>query len=215
MKKISIVKKIIFYVLHVICSTTAHAIEKTLIELEQLYTFAATQNYSGELVSQQEHALQTAWHAQQSLYEHTTDDEFVIAAFLHDIGHLLSNNDLMGKFGTRHHEQLGAQWLNEHGFSEKVVSLVREHVNAKRYLTHVNPDYYQRLSTASKETLLYQGGSMSEDEARSFEQLPHFSQILALRTCDEQGKVPGSSSSTTLETMMAMIQKHLVKQSLL
>ena len=37
-----------------------------------------------------------------------------------------------------------------------------------------NPDYYQSLSEASKNTLIYQGGKMSEKEASQFENQPWF-----------------------------------------
>ncbi len=39
--------------------------------------------------------------------------------------------------------------------------LVEYHVQAKRYLTFSQPDYYARLSEASRRTLAYQGGVMT------------------------------------------------------
>lgn len=64
---------------------------------------------------------------------------------------------MMGEFGVKRHEQLGADFLRSLGFSEKIAQLVENHVQAKRYLTFRYPDYYTKLSEASKQTLIYQG----------------------------------------------------------
>ena len=74
----------------------------------------ATDDYIGEAISQLEHALQAG---QQALYsynpEQGIDDETVIAAFLHDIGHrfLDTNVQNMDGYGVFEHEKIGAQFL--------------------------------------------------------------------------------------------------------
>ncbi len=156
-----------------------------------LYESAGHRDYIGEAVSQLEHAAQTA---DCALGEGLGDD-VVAAAFLHDVGHLCASEaKRMGTWGTAGHESLGAEYLRALGFGERVAQLVEGHVAAKRYLTFKQPDYHQRLSEASKATLRYQGGPMTEAEAREFERHPLFSRILELRTWDEAAKVPGQAA---------------------
>lgn len=146
--------------------------------------------YFGEPVTQLEHALQTAQLAEQA----GADRETIIAAFLHDIGHLLPVSDTVGYmdgYGTVDHERLGADYLRGLGYSEKTAQLIENHVNAKRYLTAKCMDYFERLSEASLRTLEFQGGPMSADEAARFERHPYFDQILQMRRWDEQAKIPG------------------------
>src|SRR3546814_12297345 len=67
-------------------------------------------------------------------------------------------------------------------------TLVAGHVTAKRYLTLKEPGYYDRLSEASKKTLEFQGGPMSEKEARDFESDPMMEACLKIRYWDDEGK---------------------------
>ena len=99
----------------------------------------------------------------------------------------------MGSWGAAGHEVLGAEFLRELGFGERVARLVEGHVAAKRYLTFKQPAYHERLSAASKATLRYQGGPMSAAEAAEFEADSLFSLMLELRTWDEAAKVPGQA----------------------
>ena len=62
------------------------------------------------------------------------------------------------------------------------------HVQAKRYLTLRESGYYERLSEASRRTLEYQGGVMSEAEADAFEQDPLCEVSLRMRQWDELAK---------------------------
>lgn len=94
----------------------------------------------------------------------------------------------MGGYGVVSHERLGADYLRRAGFSERLAKLVEYHVQAKRYLTFSQPDYYARLSEASRRTLGYQGGVMTADEARVFEQDPLCAVSLRMRHWDEQAK---------------------------
>lgn len=149
-------------------------------------------DYVGEPVSQEEHALQAAELAERS----GLGPEAVIAALLHDCGHLLgleegAKYERMDDCGVMDHEGLGGRWLRELGFSEKVASLVARHVDAKRYLCCVQPGYHDKLSEASKTTLGFQGGPMTPEEAKHFEQDELFRIIIAMRHWDEAAKVEG------------------------
>ncbi len=160
--------------------------------------------YAGEPVSQLEHACQSA----QLALTMSSDPEVVLAAFLHDIGHLCSGEQ-MSDFGTLAHEQVGAQFLRLHGVPERVVQLVAHHVSAKRYLTFKQPAYLAQLSEASLETLKWQGGPMSEEEASHFEKDPDFDIILQLRKWDEAAKVPSIPlpDLAYFELLMAAVMK--------
>ena len=94
----------------------------------------------------------------------------------------------MNGYGTIRHEQIGADFLRKKGFPERVALLVEYHVEAKRYLTHKFPRYYDDLSEASKKTLEFQGGKMTAREAISFEKDPLFETSLQMRKWDEQAK---------------------------
>lgn len=165
-------------------------IDQTIQELKALFAESGGDEYYGEPVTQEAHMLQSARLAEQN----GADAETVVAAFLHDIGHLLpaySADDFMDNYGRIDHERLGADFLRKRGFSEKVAELIENHVNAKRYLTHKNPEYYTNLSEASRQTLQFQGGPMNDEEGRAFESNPNFLAILRVRQWDEAAKVPG------------------------
>eukprot|EP00439_Symbiodinium_sp_Y106_P018059 s6833_g2.t1 len=148
-------------------------------------------DYIGEDVSQLEHALQAADLAHRS----GLGLEATLAALLHDVGHLLGMEDKsharMGDCGVANHENLGGGWLAGLGFSPKVCQLVSRHVDAKRYLCAVNKEYHDTLSSASKTTLIHQGGPMTQQEAKAFEEEELFKVILAMRRWDEAAKVKG------------------------
>jgi phosphonate degradation associated HDIG domain protein len=142
-------------------------------------------DYIGEPVSQLEHAVQAAQLAERA----GESDEVIVAALFHDIGHMIESAETMGGYGNADHEGLGAEYLKSLGFSDTVCSLVKGHVQAKRYLTYKHPSYYEKLSEASKQTLEYQGGRMTVDEAAAFEADPIFSLHLKMRAWDEQAKL--------------------------
>lgn len=156
-------------------------------EIIELYEKHGSNEYAGEKVSQLEHMVQAAQLARQSGY----DDEIVLAAFFHDIGHICAANYItadMNGFGVMNHEKIGANFLRKRGFSERIARLVENHVSAKRYLTFKYPEYYEGLSEASKKTLEFQGGRMNYDEAMLFEQDDLFEEYIEMRRWDEQAK---------------------------
>ena len=143
--------------------------------------------YLGEAVSQEEHALQTAWAAEQA----GAPASLIVAALLHDVGHLLHGPDYAAERGVDDcHEERGRLWLEEH-FGPEVSEPVRLHVAAKRYLCAAEPGYLERLSPASLLSLKLQGGPFSPEEAEAFRRGPHGEAALALRRWDEEAKVPG------------------------
>ena len=163
-------------------------IETIVNEIFDLYDKHGAEEYAGEKVSQLEHMSQAAQLAMDEGY----DDEVILAAFLHDVGHLMpihDENESMNGYGMMDHEKVGAVYLRRVGFSERLCKLIASHVNAKRYLTFKDPEYYHQLSEASKKTLEYQGGRMQEPEAIAFEADPLFDLYIKMRRWDEAAKV--------------------------
>ncbi|WP_460122129.1 phosphonate degradation HD-domain oxygenase [Pseudomonas sp. H3_G09] len=159
--------------------------EQVIARVFGLYERFGASDYIGEPVSQLEHMSQAAALAMAE----GCDDEVVLAAFFHDIGHLCAEGaENMGGYGVVSHERLGADYLREAGFSERLARLVEYHVQAKRYLTLREPGYYARLSEASRRTLEYQGGVMSAAEADAFEADPLCALSLRMRRWDELAK---------------------------
>jgi len=166
------------------------AVQSTIDKVNQvfsLYEKYGDADYIGEPVSQLEHMSQAAELARLEGY----DDEVVLAAFFHDIGHLCAGDDeaeSMNGMGNVDHEKLGAGYLLNLGFSERLAELVKSHVIAKRYLTYKYPEYYNKLSDASKATLAFQGGVMSSEEATAFEANPDAELTIKLRQWDDEAK---------------------------
>ena len=152
----------------------------------QYLCFAEDMDYIGEAVSQLEHALQCAYFAEQAGH----NQEVILACLFHDVGHFIpdTKQNKMADLGVVHHEWLGAQLAYTLGFSAKVALLIGHHVNAKRYLAAKKKDYFARLSSASRQTLIFQGGVMSDEEMLNFERNIHFKDILRVRVNDEKAK---------------------------
>ena len=143
--------------------------------------------YLGEPVTMAQHMLQGATIAEaQGL-----DEDIIVAALLHDIGHFTSEFGTFSMNDTedRFHEDAGAEVLADF-FPSIVTDCVRYHVAAKRYLCATRPSYFERLSEASIHSLNLQGGPMSTDEVASFETNPNLSKIIQVRYLDEAGKDP-------------------------
>jgi phosphonate degradation associated HDIG domain protein len=183
-------------------------------EIMFMYERYGTEDYIGEPVSQIEHMCQCAQLAEAA----GADDDVILAAFFHDIGHLCEfafpekKIQHMDNAGIVDHENLGAAYLLSLGFSEKIASLVKSHVAAKRYLTYHYPEYYNQLSEASKKTLEFQGGIMTEDEAVAFEEDDLFDQYVAIRRWDDLAKQAQQSSPPLFYYKQMMIE-HLSQQN--
>ncbi len=179
-------------------------------ELFSLYEKYGDEDYIGEPVSQLEHMSQAAALAQAEGY----DDEVILAAFFHDIGHLCASEgetESMDGMGVVDHEKLGADYLDELGFSPRVCQLVKSHVIAKRYLTYKYPDYFERLSPASRITLEFQGGVMTEAEATEFEKNPDAALTIRLRLWDDAAKEM-NIPVVNVAVLKAMALKHVLKR---
>ena len=141
----------------------------------------------GEDVSQLDHALQCGALA----LEEGAGDHLTVAALLHDYGHLLEG-DSQRQDRDAQHESLGAATLRR-WFGPAIVQPIALHVQAKRYLCAIEPDYLETLSPASTHSLELQGGPMTPDQCQRFETSQFAIDALRLRRWDDAGKVKGRS----------------------
>jgi phosphonate degradation associated HDIG domain protein len=179
-------------------------------EIFSLYEKHGESDYIGEPVTQLEHMCQAAELAEEEGY----DDEVVLAAFFHDIGHLcefIMPVENMEGVGVLDHESIGQDYLESRGFSKRISKLVKSHVEAKRFLTFKYPDYYEKLSEASKKTLEHQGGRMNAEEAQLFESDPMYNDYIKMRTWDDLAKVVGKKLPS-LEKYKEMAINHLINR---
>jgi phosphonate degradation associated HDIG domain protein len=144
--------------------------------------------YFGESVSMSEHALQAAYFSRTA----AAPPALIVAALLHDIGHLIDDvpNDIADWTVDAHHEQVGSRWLARR-FRPEVSEPVRLHVPAKRYLLATDTEYFAKLSPASVITLTLQGGPMAAHEVAKFETELFYKEAVRVRQWDDQGKVAG------------------------
>lgn len=172
-----------------------------LAEIQHLLEQKASGRYGLTLVNQQQHALQAATLAEREGH----GDALVVAALLHDIGHMVHD------FGENpadngiddQHEEVGHAWLQRH-FGPEVTEPVRLHVAAKRFLCAVEADYSSKLSPDSVKSLALQGGPMSPGEVTAFKALPQYSEAVQLRRYDEQAKVTGLETPPVAHFMTAV-----------
>lgn len=157
-------------------------------EILALFQSRGADAYFGENVSTLEHCLQTAYFARIA----AAPPGLILAALLHDIGHLLDDipNDIAEWTTDTRHEELGSRWLARR-FAPEVSEPVRLHVPAKRYLLATQPEYFAKLSPASIITLKLQGGPMAAHQIARFESEPFHREAVRVRQWDDQGKVAG------------------------
>lgn len=159
--------------------------------IETLFIDSGDIQYSGESVSQLEHALQTAMLA----LEADASTELVTAALLHDIGHLLNKK---GKTPSAQgiddqHQFFSAHFLKDI-FPASVCSPIRLHVDAKRALCALDHTYYEKLSQDSKRSLTLQGGMLNDSQLDTFLNTPYSKDAIELRRWDDMAKVPGKKT---------------------
>ena len=140
-----------------------------LTDIELLFARHGASQYSGEPVTQLEHALQTAHLAEQS----GADDALVTACLLHDLGHLLNDqgrgfDDTPSLRGIDDTHQYFALPFLRGLFPDAVLDAIKLHVDAKRYLCQANAGYHAKLSDDSKRSLVLQGGAFSMAQSAAF-----------------------------------------------
>ncbi len=160
----------------------------SLDDIETLFARHGANQYSGEPVTQLEHALQTAHLAERS----GADDALVTACLLHDLGHLLNDQgetpSLRGIDDT--HQYFALPFLRGL-FPDAVLDAIRLHVDAKRYLCQANAGYHAKLSEDSKRSLALQGGVFGVGQAAAFLAQSGARDAVMLRQWDDLAKQAG------------------------
>jgi len=145
--------------------------------------------YSGEPVSQLEHALQTAMRAEDA----GAAPALVAASLLHDLGHLLNDQGESPTLrGVDDVHQYAALPFLRSLFDDDVLAPIQLHVDAKRYLCATRDDYFDALSADSKRSLVLQGGVFTPDQAAAFIAQPFAEDAVRLRLWDDLAKVEGA-----------------------
>ena len=157
----------------------------TLTEIESLFLRKGGEQYSGEPVTQLQHALQSAALAERD----GADDELVTAAWLHDLGHLVQDlGDTPTLRGVDDLHQFIALPFLRGRFADRVLGAIAGHVDAKRYLCAIRPGYLEALSADSRRSLLLQGGVFSPAQAAGFIARPGAEDAVRLRLWDDLAK---------------------------
>ena len=160
----------------------------SLQDIETVFDRRGAEQYSGEPVTQLEHALQSAALAEAE----GADDELVTAALLHDLGHLLQDlGETPSLRGVDDVHQYAALPFLRGLFGERVLGGIRLHVDAKRYLCATRPEYHDALSEDSKRSLKLQGGVFDAAQAQAFIAQPGAPDAVRLRLWDDRAKVAG------------------------
>jgi phosphonate degradation associated HDIG domain protein len=160
----------------------------TISDICALFQAKGGRMYSGEPVTQLEHALQTARMGEDA----GADAELITASLLHDLGHLLNDQ---GETPTERgiddvHQYFALPFLRPL-FGDAVLEPIRLHVDAKRYLCAARPGYHDGLSADSQRSLALQGGIYSPTEADAFAALPAAAYAVKLRLWDDTAKCAG------------------------
>jgi phosphonate degradation associated HDIG domain protein len=159
----------------------------TLTDIEKLFDQRGHEQYTGEPVTQLQHALQSGFLGEQA----GASDELVTAAVLHDLGHMLHD---LGETPSIHgvddvHQYRVLPFLRGL-FPDSVINAIQRHVDAKRYLCATRPEYHDSLSDDSKRSLKLQGGIFSEGEAAAFIAEDGAKDAVQLRLWDDLAKQP-------------------------
>ncbi len=166
----------------------------SLTDIETVFSRHGHEQYSGEPVTQLEHALQTAALAEAA----GSDDELVTACLLHDLGHLLLD---LGH-GEKSPTLRGVDDLHQYAalpflrglFDERVLGGIQLHVDAKRYLCATVPGYQTALSADSQRSLKLQGGVFDAAQAAAFITRPGAADAVQLRRWDDLAKFEGGAT---------------------
>jgi len=184
-------------------------------DILQLLNSRATTWYGQEAVSQLEHALQCAQLAENA----GESDSTVAAALLHDLGHMLSQNQALIEDADPDahpekddlHQFVALPFLRSL-FPDAVLEPIKLHVDAKRYLCAVDAAYWEALSPASKHSLVLQGGAFDAAQVHAFEALPFCQEAVRLRRYDDLAKVPGAPTAGLAHFSQTMARVALAPQ---
>jgi phosphonate degradation associated HDIG domain protein len=147
--------------------------------------------YDGEPVTQLEHALQAAARAERD----NASPSLVTAALLHDLGHLLNDQGETPTLrGVDDLHQFAALPFLRAIYDDDVLTPIRLHVDAKRYLCATRAGYFDMLSIDSRRSLALQGGMFTPTQAADFIRRPFADDAIRVRLWDDAAKDAGAAT---------------------
>ena len=172
-----------------------------------MYKEKGHQKYDSH-ITHLEHALQTTEFA----IINKEKEEFQLACFLHDIGHLIldehnTNKSFLDK--DLKHETIAFQYLSKY-FSDNITLPIMYHVLAKRYLCSINNTYYENLSDASKKSFIIQGGKLDNDILNTLTNNNKFLDAVKMRKYEDQSKKDNLKISIDLNYIKYLLKKFIV-----
>jgi phosphonate degradation associated HDIG domain protein len=163
----------------------------SLADIDALFAQHGHIEYSGEPVTQLEHALQCAQLAESE----GGSAELITASLLHDLGHMLNRlGDTPSARGIDDQHQYFSIPFLRPLFPPAVIEPIRMHVDAKRALCALDPGYYDALSADSKRSLALQGGTFAPEAARAFAAKTFARDAMRLRRWDDHAKTEGRAT---------------------
>lgn len=181
---------------------------KKINSIINLYIEQGHKKYDSH-ITHLEHALQTTEIAKKN----GESEEFQLACFFHDIGHLLldennSNNEFLKK--DLKHETIGFKYLYKN-FNKDITDPIMYHVLAKRYLCTIDNNYYESLSIASKKSFQIQGGKIDDDFLKKLENNDKFKNAVKLRKYEDISKIHNNINLTiNIDYIKNLINKFIL-----
>jgi len=173
----------------------------SLDDIALLFARHGASQYSGEPVTQLEHALQTAARAEEA----GAPPALITAALLHDLGHMLNDQGETPTLrGVDDLHQYAALPFLRPLFADDVLAPIRLHVDAKRYLCATRDGYFDALSADSKRSLALQGGIFTPEEADAFIAQPFAADAVAVRLWDDLAKVANAPTPPLAHFVVAL-----------
>ena len=154
--------------------------KQVIEEIIGLFEEYGNYQYTSENITLTEHMILCAMMAESE----NCDIEMIIAAFLHDIGHLLILQEI-NQSCLMSHDFVAKQYLLSKGFNYRIASLVGNHTQAKKYFVKLFPNYYQNPS----KTYQYQSEIMTDREMLQFKKDPFFKDLLIISEFDDRSKI--------------------------
>ena len=156
-------------------------------------------------ISQITHSFQTM----EMAIRRGFDEKFQLCCFLHDIGHLLLDENNSSEDFLKDdlkHELIGYRFLKDF-FEDEITKPILLHVKAKRFLCTVNNEYYNSLSDSSKKSFKIQGGKMTQEQCNTFRNNSYVNLALTLREFEDISKKKEITIYTDFEYVEILLNK--------
>jgi predicted HD phosphohydrolase len=190
------------YLLILFGNSKAWSLDPVLFnEIKTLFALYGNDKYMiNEEIIQRSHVLQAALIAKLA----EAPEDVVVALLLHDIGQIaIAEHVGQCEYLHAQHDEIGARWLEAHGFPPFVCDLIRYHTIVKVLLCMEDPNYFENLSLASKESYFIQRDKyLNEEGQKTLNALlshPRLEDIKCSRKCDDMAKIVGLNEKASEE----------------